>query len=81
MSNITFTGKIDNSSVLELLNKSDLLVMTSEREGLPKVVLEAASKGVPSVYINEYYKIDYIENGINGFGVSNINSMIGAIEL
>ena len=50
--------------------------MTSEREGLPKVVLEAASKGVPSVYINEYYKIDYIENGINGYEVSDINSMI-----
>lgn len=81
MSNITFTGKIDNSNVLEWLKKSDLLVMTSEREGLPKVVLEAASTGVPSVYINEYYKIDYIENGINGYEVPNINSMIAVIEL
>lgn len=81
MTNIFFTGKIDNSSVLEWLKKSDLLVMTSEREGLPKVVLEAASKGVPSVYINEYYKIDYIENGINGYEVSDINSMIRVIDL
>lgn len=81
ISNITFVGKTDNANVLEWLKRSDLLVITSEREGLPKVVLEAASKGVPSVYINEYYKIDYIENGINGYEVPDINSMIAVIEL
>ncbi len=73
--NITFKGRLGNTEVLEELKKCDLLIMTSKKEGLPKVVLEAASKSVPSVYINECYTIDYIENGINGYAVKSIDGM------
>lgn len=73
--NITFTGRLGNSEVLGELKKCDLLAMTSKKEGLPKVVLEAASKSVPSVYINEFYTIDYIENGVNGYAVKSIDGM------
>lgn len=79
--NVTFLGKLDNRGVLKIFEKCDLLLMTSAKEGLPKVVLEAASRGVPSIYINEYYTIDYIENGINGYGVSSIGDVKNHIAM
>lgn len=79
--NVTFLGKLNNRSVLKTFEKCDLLLMTSEKEGLPKVVLEAASRGVPSIYINEYYTIDYIENGINGYGVNSIEDAKNCISM
>lgn len=75
LTNIEFTGKLTNTEVLEKLKQCDLLVMTSQYEGLPKVVLEAASKCVPTIYISQFYKIDYIKSGVNGFEARNIEDI------
>lgn len=69
--NVTFKGRLPNELVYVELQQADLLLMTSKSEGLPKVILEAASVGVPSVYFNEMYSVDYIQDGINGYGVRN----------
>lgn len=78
--NIVFKGRLKNAEVLCELDNCDLLVMTSDLEGLPKVVLEAASKAIPSIYINAYYSIDYIEDGVNGYGVNTLDLMMEQIE-
>lgn len=75
INNIEFLGKVANSDVLDKLKRCDLLVMTSRQEGLPKVVLEAASKSVPTIYISQFYQIDYIINGINGFEAKDIEEV------
>ena len=80
INNINYLGRLDNVHVLDELSKCSLLLMTSKKEGLPKVVLEAATQGVPTIYINKYYKIDYIIDGINGYGVLNTDSMINTIK-
>ena len=80
ISNVQLTGKLENRDVIAMFHSSDLLLMTSEMEGLPKVILEAASCGVPSIYLNENYSVDYIIDNINGFGVSNIDEMISKVE-
>ena len=78
--NVTLTGRIPNSEVYEYLQKSDLLLMTSEYEGLPKVIQEAAQCGVPSIYMNENYSVDFIEQGVNGFGVASLRDMSEKIQ-
>lgn len=44
---ITFTGKILNTQVIEMMRNYDLLFFTSLKEGTPHVVLEALSNGLP----------------------------------
>lgn len=79
--NIRFLGRLENSKVLNEMMSADLLLVLSEKEGLPKVVLEAASVGVPTIYENRNYSIDYIVNGVNGYGVESDNDVIKKIKL
>lgn len=44
---ITFTGKVPNARVKEMMREQDLLFFTSLNEGTPHVVLEALSNGLP----------------------------------
>ena len=78
--NVSMTGRIQNEKVYELLSEADLLLMTSDKEGLPKVIGEAMTMGVPAVYMNECYDVDYIENGCNGYGVATLNEMIQIVH-
>ena len=80
ISNILFTGRISNEKVYEYKMNCDLLLMTSEYEGLPKVIQEAAQCYLPSIYINENYSVDFIVNGENGFAVANIEEMFAKIR-
>lgn len=80
LQNVKFTGRIQNERVYEQMKKHDLLLMTSWHEGLPKVVQEAAQCGLPSIYFNEVYSIDFIESGINGYAVGTVENMIQKIQ-
>ena len=80
LTNVTLTGRIPNNEVYELMAKNDLLLMTSRNEGLPKVIQEAALLGLPSIYIGECYDVDFIESGVNGIKVMNIEEMIDRIQ-
>ena len=80
LKNVKLTGKIANKEVYNELNNSDLLIITSDNEGQPKVSLEAASLGVPTCYIKENYKIDYISNMETGFEADSIEDMIKIIK-
>ncbi len=73
--NVRYLGRIPNEKVYEELKNADLLLMTSDKEGLPKVIGEAMTSSVPAIYINECYTVDYVENGVNGFGVANVQEM------
>ena len=75
LSNVKLFGRLPNEQVYDHLFSSDLLLMTSEYEGLPKVIQEAAVCGVPSIYIGEHYTVDFIESGVNGFKVSSLEEM------
>ena len=81
LKNVFYLGRTPNEQVYRELNKSDLLLMTSDREGLPKVIGEAMISAVPSIYINQHYTVDYIENGLNGYAVDNVDGMIEKIQL
>lgn len=74
--NLRLTGRISNEKVYEELVNADLLLMTSDKEGLPKVIGEAMISGVPAIYINQCYDVDYIQDGINGYAVPDLETMI-----
>ena len=75
INNIVCLGRIPNRKVYQVLKDGDLFLMTSGKEGLPKVIGEAMSQRVPAIYINERYEVDYIQNGVNGFAVSDLETM------
>lgn len=53
-----------------LLRRSDIVVLPSESEGLPRVVLEAAAAGTPCVATDSGGAGEILTNGENGFVVA-----------
>lgn len=76
LKNVTLTGRIPNEKVYEKMQESDLLLMTSEFEGLPKVIQEAAQCGLPSIYMAENYKVDFLKDGVNGYEAYSLDQMM-----
>ncbi len=60
-----FLGR--RSEIPELLSISDLFVMTSRHEGLPRVMMEAMAMEKPVVAYNIRGVRDLVEDGVNGF--------------
>lgn len=73
-------GRIPNNEIYDVLRNMDLFVMTSDKEGLPKAIGEAMSCSIPAIYINECYNVDYIQDGINGYAVKNLEEMKEKIQ-
>lgn len=63
--NLQFLGSVDD--VKGLLAQSRVLVMTSEIEGLPIVLLEAGAMGIPVIAPNVGGIPEYITSGKNGY--------------
>lgn len=54
---IDLLGSVDDDRKIELLSQAELLTITSRREGLPRVIVEAMASGTPTV------TADFPENG------------------
>lgn len=55
------------TDIPELMTKSDILLMTSAREGLPMTIIEAAHSGLPIVATDVGGVGEVVEHGRNGF--------------
>lgn len=66
----------------ELLTVSDVFILTSRREGLPKAILEAMAVGLPIIATNVRGNRDLVLNGKNGLLVSldDVDQTATAIE-
>ena len=62
---VTMMGEVDN--IHELYHEINLLWSFSSSEGLPTVLLESMSSGVPIVASNVIGNRDIIKHGVNGF--------------
>ncbi len=74
LENVEFTGEIHNAELLqELYRQSDILLLTSDREGLPMVILEAmAHKVLPlTTAVGEIPELKNGELGILLVGACN----------
>lgn len=84
LENVSFPGAINNSQLAEEMRCSDLFVLPSSSEGVPKVTQEAAACGLP-VIIFGFYEAPSVINGENGFVVwydeelfTRVGELIGA---
>jgi len=71
MTNITFQGSVDHNQVPKYLAASDVVTLTSESEGLPTILVEAMSCGVPVITTDVGGVADIVQNDVNGFIVKN----------
>lgn len=71
---VIFTGYKTKAEIKNYMLSSSIFLMASETEGLPMVLLEAASYGIPCIaYDIENGISDIIEDGYNGYIVKNRN--------
>ena len=73
--NIVFHGAMNHKEMDAIFSSSDLLFLPSKSEGFPKVILEAASAGVPSVVYNTYGASNWMNDRENGFIVNDFNEV------
>jgi len=62
----TFLGQIEKDQMIKLYQNATLFILPSYREGLPTVLLEAMSCGLPVIATDVRGNRDLISNGENG---------------
>jgi len=66
-SQVEFLGNLPQTKIKDFMNKSKLLIHTSQYETFGLVAIEANSMGVPILSINTGSLIEIIENNKNGY--------------
>lgn len=79
LDNVRFTGAIPAAAVREEYRHSDVLFFPSTWEGSPKVLLEAASCGLPVVACNDYQP-ETVVHGRTGYLASNREELVTYLE-
>lgn len=65
---VRWLGRVSNSEVMELMDKSDVVVLPSYYpEGIPRSLLEAAAKGKAIITADTRGCREVVLNGLNGF--------------
>jgi glycosyltransferase involved in cell wall biosynthesis len=80
LKNITIYGILDHANLGDLLTTMDLHILPSRSEGFPKVTLETAAAGVPSLVYSDYGAQEWITHHHNGFVVDTPEQMIETIQ-
>ena len=65
--NVEFTGNKDHAGVVEVLCRTDVLILVSFGEGLPMVILEAMSAGAAVIATAVGQVTDAVVDGVTGF--------------
>jgi glycosyltransferase involved in cell wall biosynthesis len=80
LTNLTYHGHLDHTALAALLANIDLMYFPSRSEGFPKVHLETACAGVPTLCYPDYGAAEWIESGVNGIIVDNKEEALAAIR-
>lgn len=80
LTNVVFHGSLSHAQLSDLLKDIQLHVFPSRAEGFPKVTLETAAAGVPSVVYDDYGADEWIAHGKNGFVVKTLDEMAACIQ-
>ena len=78
LKNVTLEGPRTQAQMLEIMRRSDILLLPSRLEGIPKVTLEAAATGLPCVVFRDYATPSVID-GVTGFQVATTDEMMQAL--
>lgn len=80
LKNIRVYGILDHVALGKLLKTIDLHILPSRSEGFPKVTLETAAAGVPSLVYSDYGATEWISHNQNGFVVKTRQEMLETIQ-
>lgn len=78
--NVVFHGELTHIEMDSVFQKFDLMFLPSKSEGFPKVILEAASAGIPSIVYNTYGASDWMLHRKNGFVVNDFNGVRAIVD-
>ena len=78
LKNVTLEGPRTQVQMLEIMRRSDIFLLPSRLEGIPKVTLEAAATGLPCVVFRDYATPSVID-GVTGFQVATRDEMMQAL--
>ncbi len=73
--NISVCGYIPDAELNSFFNKGRVFVLTSETEGFPRTIVQAALCGLPVVTSNVGDIIDVIDDQLNGFIVNDYRNI------
>ena len=80
LKNTKLRGTVSHQELaIELIN-TQLHILPSRSEGFPKVILETAAAGVPSVVYSDYGASEWITSGENGWVVDTKEEIINLIS-
>ncbi len=75
LNNVTLEGPKSQSQMLEIMRASDIFILPSRLEGIPKVTLEAAAVGLPCIVFRDY-ETPSVADGVTGFQVTTPDEMM-----
>lgn len=75
--NVFFVGTVSDS--YEIMNKSDIFILPSKWEGMPMTIIEAMGTGLPVIAANVGGIPNMIDNGENGYIVSDMEEYVNII--
>jgi len=65
--------------LVEIMRASDIFLLPSRLEGIPKVTLEAAATGLPTIVFRDY-ETPSVVDGVTGFQVKTTEEMMQALD-
>lgn len=80
LSNVTYHGRLDHASIAKVLSTMDIMFFPSRSEGFPKVHLETACAGVPTICYSDYGASEWITTGKDGFVVDTCDEAIAILR-
>lgn len=78
--NFYFTGEVPREKVLGCLEQADIFALPSSNEAFGISILEAMSKEVPVVAMNNSGVSDIINNGVNGYLADSLTEFSDYLE-
>ena len=78
--NVHFLGQLSHEEISQKVEKMDLLFLPSKSEGFPKVILEVAACGIPSMVYSDYGAKEWMKHMQDGFIIENFDDAIKNIK-
>lgn len=80
LTNVTYHGRLDHASMAKVLSTMDIMYFPSRSEGFPKVHLETACAGVPTICYSDYGAREWITTGKDGFVVDTFDEAVAVLQ-